>query len=91
MPTKTAKKKSANKSNTEKEVHRYQLDIIVVADSRDDADRAVTIRGPHILRVLKWSVIRDAHGTNPAWKVTEKGSIMTVLLKRDLRPKTGMP
>jgi hypothetical protein len=64
-----------------KEVYRYELDVIVVADSRDEADRAISIRGPHLLRSVRWSVIRDKHGTSPAWRVTDgKGEI-------DVRPK----
>lgn len=73
-----------------KEVYRYELDVIVVADSQEEADKAIRIRGPHILREVKWSVIRAKHWTNPAWRVTDGEGVIDVQPKRKRR-KDGMP
>jgi hypothetical protein len=70
------------KALEEPEVYRFQVDVIVLAKSRDEAEKAIRVRGPHLIRGVTYTLIRDKHWTNPAWRVTREGDEITVLPKR---------
>jgi hypothetical protein len=56
-----------------KGVFRFELDLIVAADTLADAKKAIQVAAPHLLRSYRFTTIRDSQWTNPAWKVTDDG------------------
>jgi hypothetical protein len=73
---------AARTDPAEPEVYRFQVDIIVLAASREDAEKAIRVRGPHLIRSVTYTTIRDKHGTHPSWRITQEGDQITVLPKR---------
>ena len=70
-----------------KGIYRYQIDVVVFADSQKEADDKITFKQPGFVRSVTWTTIREPHGwVNPAWRVMQEGDVVTVEPKRGRRP-----
>ena len=68
-------------------IYRYQIDVVVFADSQKEADNKITFKQPGFVRSVTWTTIREPHGwVNPAWRVMREGDVVTVEPKRGRRP-----
>jgi len=64
-------------------IYRYQVDVIVLAKSQEEAEKAIRIGGPHCVRGVTWTAIRDGAGwVNPAWRVERDGDVYNIEPKR---------
>jgi hypothetical protein len=59
-----------------------EIDLIVAADSLADAEKAITVAAPHLMRSYRFTVIRDDKFDNPAWRVTDEDGEIKVEPKR---------
>lgn len=73
-----------------KGVYRYQVDVVVFAADQKEADERIRIQHPALVRSVIWTTIRQPDGwTNPAWRVTQEGEMVTVELKSKRRRNVG--
>jgi hypothetical protein len=65
-------------------VMRLKVDVIVAGKDREECERALSVRGPHLFREVVFELVRDGRNgwVNPAWRITEADGQLTVEPKR---------